>query len=215
MTPLYCPIYISTDRQNCSISPELAQHLVAPAKARNGDVVAICHEYHSTEAHFGREVVTYFVVHMDGALQFRSYCGLEASQQAPMAHLEMLLQEEPSIPIIVQMQVEGDGRMEGMQKSLEKPKSYSVYHLPSAIGILKEDGYRSNKPWTQDNLDELIRLVLPATPSAHAALAQYADLAQTTQLMRDLLHLQNGSINQPELVCPLPSQFENFDLTYY
>lgn len=146
MTPLYCPIYISTDRQNCSISPELAQHLVAPAKARNGDVVAICHEYHSTEAHFGREVVTYFVVHMDGALQFRSYCGLEASQQAPMAHLEMLLQEEPSIPIIVQMQVEGDGRMEGMQKASRSPKATAFTICQVRLGSSRRTATGATSP---------------------------------------------------------------------
>lgn len=213
MTPLHCPLYTCTALMDCDISTTLAHHLVAPSKARDGDVVAIRHDYHATEVHFGREVVTYFVVRMNGALQFRTYRQLETSQQAPMAHLEMLMQEEQAFQHIVQVQVEGNTQLQGMTPNIEDSDSYGVYYLPGAIGIIKDVYYLENPPWTQDRLDEMMRLVLPESTSNDAAMAQCANLTKITRDMRDLVGLHYDSIDLPDFVRPDPVQFNKFDLS--
>ena len=207
MTPLHFPLYTSPDLLDCETSTEMAKLLVAPKDARDGDIVAVHREYRATMQGVAREELTNFVVCVDGALEFRTYRALEASQQGPLAHLEMLMQGEPAFRYIVHSQ------LADMEKTYQIIDWYSVFYLPGVIGVIKAGGYWGEDPWTQGRLDDLIRLVLPTTSSSHAAMTQYAELGQTMQDMRDLFLLHGEEIDLPDFVCPDLSQFRKVDLS--
>lgn len=201
MPTLTCPIAIKPDLYRSATATALERHLVAPWEAKDGDIVALCRDYRNTLSGVYRdEAPTFFVVRQGSALKLWPYSRLKASQQAAMAHTEMLLQEDETYRSVLCDQIYD------LEDDSEDTDTHSIVCLPSAIGVIKFSMDRGceissiweTDRWTQKCLDETVRLVLAQAASAHDAFDRSASVLVASRYWRCLLGLRADDADLPD-----------------
>lgn len=195
MTKLICPVATEPVLYKPDTAAALARHLAAPQEAKDGDIVALCHDYRNTlSGPYRDETPTVFITRRAGAFSLHFYDALDAPQRAAMAHIEMLLQRDETQRSVA------CGPIYDLEEDSEDTATHRIVCLPDAIGVIKFGDTLDPEEDVQEYLDETVRLILPHPTSHHDTIKQHAALTQILPFWRQILKVHIDAIELADLV---------------